>query len=209
MPQLNANIPYQEAYVRNSFLFSDWENKELTKCYIFGCKAVLNKPLMFHCQLDNGVVWFSLPIHAFVHKENYEKPCENEKELLSLLQYWNMQSSDIAVTTFSYLKDYTIEAFNRRKKWMKGKYLFTIDDYYSDNNSLPLGYSDDPDKKCFHFLKLDNGFFAVYPNNYLRFHNLNFCDVYKMPPKYKRNSWEWDAEYIKLENDDDTIKSAD
>src|SRR6187402_57396 len=104
MPNLNANIPYQEVWVRNSFLFSDWENKELTKCYIFGVKTVLNNPLLFHCQLENGVVWFSLPIHAFVHRQEFEKPCENEDELLSLLQYWNMQSSDSSVTVFSYLQ---------------------------------------------------------------------------------------------------------
>jgi len=72
MPQLNANTPYIQCFVRNAFLYSDWANKELTECYIFGVKAVLNKPLMFHCQLENGVVWFSLPIHAFVHKEDFE-----------------------------------------------------------------------------------------------------------------------------------------
>lgn len=201
MPQLNANIPYQEAWVRNAFLFSDFENKELTKCYIFAVKTVLNKPLMFHCQLENGVVWFSLPIHAFVHKEDFEKPIQDENKLLSLLQYWNMQSSDVSVTTFSYLQGYKVEALNRNKEWMPGVYLFTIDDYYSDNNSLPLGYANDPDKKCFHVIKLENGFFAAYPNNYLKWHNLNFCDVYETPPRYKRNSWIWDAEYVDLKQD--------
>ena len=154
---------------------------------------------MFHCQLENGVVWFSLPINAFVHKEDFTKPCENEKELLSLLQYWNMQSSDVAVTTFSYLQGYKVDCYNRNKELMRGEYLFTIDDYYADNNSLPLGYSNDPDKKCFHIIKLENGFYCAYPNNYLKWHNLNFTNPYETPPKYIRNSWEWTAEYIKTE----------
>ena len=201
MSQLNANIPYQEAWVRNCFLFSDWSNKELTKCYIFGVKVVLNKPLLFHCQLENGVVWFSLPIHAFVHRELFEKPCDNEQELLSLLQYWNMQSSDCAVTTFSYLQGYKVDCFNRNKEWMRGEYVFTIDDYYSDNNSLPLGYANDADKKCFHIIKLENGFYCAYPNNFIRWFNLNFVDAYDKPSKYKRNSWDWSAEYIKTEKE--------
>ena len=109
-----------------------------------------------------------------------------------------MQSSDISVTTFSYLQGYKVDCYNRNKELMRGEYLFTIDDYYADNNSLPLGYSNDTDKKCFHIIKLENGFLCAYPNNYLKWHNLNFCEPYIDPPKYKKNSFEWNCEYIKI-----------
>ena len=72
MAQLNANIPYIEAYVKNSYLYENFLNIELTKCYIFGVKAIINKPLLFHCQLENGVVWWSLPLSAFVWKPDFD-----------------------------------------------------------------------------------------------------------------------------------------
>ena len=197
MKNSNINIPYQEAFVRDSFLYQDFSKKTLTACYIFGAKIMINQCLLFHCQLENGAVFWALPIHAFVHKENFEKPAEKEEELLSLIQYWNMQGKSAEVCVFEYLQGYTVECFNRKKEWFKGEYLFTIDDFDG-------GYSEDADSKCFHIIKLENGFYAAYPNNYLRWHNLNFCDPFdkKTPPKYKANKIKWNAEYI-------TVKSSD
>ena len=40
----NINIPYQEAFIRNKFLFQD-NSEELTPCYIFGAKTIINQPL--------------------------------------------------------------------------------------------------------------------------------------------------------------------
>ena len=188
----NINIPYQEAFVRNKFLFQD-NSEELTPCYIFGAKTIINQPLLLHAQLENGAVFWSLPIHAFVHKKDFKKPTEDEKELLSLLQYWNMQGRKAESITFDYLQGYTVECYNRNKEWMKGEYLFTIDDFDG-------GYAEDTDAKCFHFIKLENGFFCAYPNNYIRWHNLNFCEPFDKnnPPKYKANKIKWNAEYVRI-----------
>jgi len=202
MAQLNANIPYQYAYVQNKYLFGDNLLENLTECYIFGVKSIINKPLQFHCQLKNGSVFWGLPISAFVWKKEYVSLGTTEQERLSNLQWWDCQSNDIAVTCFSYLQYYGVDVISRNeKKWMKGKYLFTIDDYYSDLNSLPLGYATGPDSKCFHFIQLDNGNYCVYPNNYCRWHNLNFVDPYdvKNPPRYKANAFEFKAEFEKDE----------
>jgi hypothetical protein len=193
----NINIPYQEAFIRNKFIYKDEDAVGLTPCYIFGAKILINQPLLFHCQTDTGAVFYSLPLHAFVHKSHYEVPAICEKETLSLLQYWNMQGRQGESITFDYLQGYTVECYNRNKEWMRGEYLFTIDDFDG-------GYSEDTDSKCFHIIKLENGFFAAYPNNYIRWHNLNFVNAFdkNKPPKFKKNKTKWDAEYI-------TIKSTD
>lgn len=202
MAQLNANIPYIEAFVRDSYLFNDENNKELTPCYIFGVKTIINRPLLFHCQLQNGVVWWSLPLSAFVWKKDFDILADSEEERLSLLQYWDCQSNDVSVTVFTYLQNYIVDVFNRNKDWYRGKYLFTIDDYYSDNNSLPSGYAIDSNTKCYHIIKLDNGNFGAYPNNYLRWNNLNFCDPYDKnnPPKYRTFTKDLNSELIKKNN---------
>lgn len=200
MPHLNANIPFIRCFIRNAYLYSDLKNKDLTECYVFGVKSILNRPLQFHCQLQNGAVFWSMPISAFVWKKEFKKLSIDEGKRQSLLQWWDMQGNDIAVTTFAYLQNATVDILNRNKHWMRGKYLFTIDDYYADLNSLPLGYANDLSSKCFHIIKLDNGNFAAYPNNFCRFHNLNFVDAYdkNKPPKYKALSIDVESEFIKL-----------
>ena len=199
MGQLNSNIPYIEAFVKDRYLYDDPTNNNLTPCYIFGVKTIINRPLLFHIQMDNGVVWWSLPLSAFVWKKDYDNLSDDENERLSLLQYWDCQSNDNSVTVFTYLQNYVVDVFNRKKEWYRGKYLFTIDDYYADNNSLPLGYAIDSNTKCYHIIKLDNGNFGAYPNNYLRWNNLNFCDPYDKnnPPNYKSFNQTFNSEFIK------------
>jgi hypothetical protein len=195
------NIPYIECYVRDAFLYSDFENKDLSPAYAFSIKTLINKPLTFQVQLSNGAIFQNLPIHSLVWKENYEKPCEDESELLSLLQWWNMQGNYSEVLKYTYLDGYRVDCKSRDGIYRSGKYLFTVDDFNADSNKIGVGYANDTDSKSFNIIKLDCGFFGAFPNNYLRFHNLNFVDAYdkENPPKYKPNTFEWDCEYIKKE----------
>lgn len=135
MPQLNCNIPYIRAFVRNSYLFSN-DSTELTECYIFGVKTIINRPLLFHCQLNNGAVFWSLPLSAYVLKKDFEKLSKEEDVRLSLLQWWDVQGNDVSCTAFTYLQGYRVDLRRRDKEWVSGTYLFTLDDYYADNNAL-------------------------------------------------------------------------
>lgn len=186
MSSLNANIPYINCYVRESFLYQNNQDS-LREVYIFGVKAQMNRPLLFHCQLDNGAVWWSLPISAFVHKKDFERMGDTELERLQNLEVWDCESNDIAVTTFSYLQHKKVEIRTVQKQWYLGTYLFTIDNYDGDLNSLDVGYANDTDAKCFHIIQLDNGNYAAYPNNMLRWHNPNHAIPFdkENPPKYK------------------------
>jgi hypothetical protein len=73
--------------------------------------------------------------------------------------------------------------------WRSGKYLFTIDDYHGDSNELNVGFANDQDSKCAHFIVLDDGNFCVMPNNLLRWHNPDFVIPYDKVnlPKIKLN----------------------
>jgi hypothetical protein len=51
----------------------------------------------------------------------------------------------------------------------KGRYLFTLDWSEGDFNELDFGYASKPDQhKCGHVIQLDNGNFAIQPNNRMR-----------------------------------------
>lgn len=180
MGQLNANLPYVHSYIRKEFT-----GLEICQGYIFGVKSMINRPLHFHFQGCNGAVFWNMPISAFYHKDNYDRLDEDEGKRLSMLESWDCQSNDIAVTTFAFLQNRRVDVFCRDAKWRSGHYITTIDDYEGDLNQLNVGYSNDQDSKCFHFIQLEDGNFAVQPNNLLRWHNADFIMPYRKdsPPR--------------------------
>ena len=186
MAQLNANTPYIQCFIRNKYIFSA-EDKGLTEGYIFGAKSMINRPMHFHFQSCLGAIFWQIPISAFCHKEDYDILSEDEEKRLSLLQTWDCQDNNIAVTTFGFLQNKRVDIHCRDNVWRSGKYIFTIDDYEGDLNELNIGYANDQDSKCFHFIELDDGNYAIPPNNLLRWHNADFIVPYPKdsPPKIK------------------------
>ena len=167
MSQLNANLPYIQCFIRNKYIMPK-DDGGLTEGYIFGCKSMINRPMHFHFQTNFGAVIWMQPISAFCWKEDFDLLDENEERRLCLLQTWDCQSNNIAVTTFAFLQNKRVDVHCRDKKWRSGKYVTTIDDYEGDLNELNLGYSNDPDSKCYQMIALDDGNFCIPPKG----HNL-------------------------------------
>ncbi len=147
MSQLNANIPYIQCLIRKEFTGLEKD----TSGYMFGVKSMINRPLHFHFQTDFGATIWNMPVSAFVHKEDYDKLDDNEETRLPLLQSWDCQSNNIAVTTFAFLQNKRVTVFCRYKKWRTGKYLQTIADYEGALPAMNLGYSPDPDRQRSNF----------------------------------------------------------
>lgn len=186
MSQLNANIPYVECYIRNKYILPE-DDGGLTEGFIFGCKSMINRPMHFHFQSSFGAVFWQMPISAFCSSEKFDPIYHDEQRRLSVLQTWDCQSNNIAVTTFAFLQNRRVDVHCRDKVWRSGKYLTTIDDYEGDLNELNLGYSNAQDSKCYHLIALDDGNFCIPPNNLLRWHNPDFIVPYSKDniPKIK------------------------
>lgn len=192
---MNHNIPYINCYVRNTFLFNLNETQGVTECYVFGVKCLLNRPISFHCQLINGAIFWSLPISAFVTKENYII-LNSEEQLINECLWWNCQSNNCDVTVFRYLEGSFANLISRTGVTRTCRYLFTIDDYY-ENNDLPLGYAQDTDSKCFHVFEcIKTKWLMAYPNDKIRWHNPNFVEGDLEIPKYKAYQHDLRAETI-------------
>ncbi len=112
MAQLNANLPYINCFIRNKYIFGP-EDNGLTEGYIFGVKSMINRPMHFHFQASFGAVFWMMPISAFCHKEDYDPISDDEQRRLSLLQTWDCQDNDIAVTTFGFLQHRRVDVFCR------------------------------------------------------------------------------------------------
>ena len=183
MPQLNANTPYIKCYIRKEFTGMDKEMEG----YIFGCKSMLNYPLLFHFQAENGAVFWNVSINYFCYTEKYSRLSKNEEIRLQMLESWDAQSNAITTTCFKFLENKMVDVYCRDNKWRKGTYIFTIDDYEGDCNEINVGHSNSLDSKCFHFIALDDGNFCIQPNNLCRWHNADFIVPYdkKNPPRIK------------------------
>lgn len=186
MAQLNANTPYISCSIRKEIT----GYKEHLEGYIFGVKSMLNYPMLFHFQSEIGAVFWNMPISAFFHKDDFDVLSDDEQTRLQLLQTWDCQSTAIAVTCFKFLQHKTVDVFCRDKVWRSGIYHFTIDDYETDVNEINVGYSQDLDSKCYHFIELKDGNFCIQPNNLLRWHNSDFIVPYDKnnPPLLKLNN---------------------
>lgn len=167
MAYLNANIPPIECYVRSNFLQNRTEFDEEKDTYlpalIFGVASVPHRAPLFHFIMEDEGLWFRMPIHAFCHK------IPTPQEELYNLVLWDCFSSYIGVTQYDFLCNKRMKYIDRNKKWNEGTYMFTLDWSQEDRNVLDTGFSEVPGQhKCGHVIKLDNGNFAIQPNNRIR-----------------------------------------
>ena len=161
---LNANIPIIECYVRGNYLRDQKDSHDkYFPCVIFGFSSLPGQTPLFHYHMEDGGLWWRAPISAFCTKPNVKELPLNE------LVMWDSFSDNVAVTTFYHLKGAKISYISRRKVKREGTYLFTIDWCPGDYNELNFGYSEKPDQhKCGHVIELDDGNYAIQPNNRLR-----------------------------------------
>lgn len=163
MAYLNINIPPIECLVRGEFLRNHEDSfNTFFPCTIFGVASIPHLVPLFHFTMEDGGIWWRMPIHAF---------CWKEAEPVSIdeLMLWDSFSYYISCTKFDMLANKTFEYTSRRKNTYSGKYLFTLDWANEDINTLPVGFSESAGQhKCGHVLALENGNFAIQPNNRLR-----------------------------------------
>ena len=65
MSYLNANIPVEYAQIRREYLYDlKKHHGEVEDCIVFGIAAITGKPILFHAIMENGAIFYRLPISA-------------------------------------------------------------------------------------------------------------------------------------------------
>ena len=164
MAYLNANIPIIECYVRGNYLRDQKDSHDkYFECVVFGVSSLPKQVPLFHYLMTDGGLWWRAPISAFCTKPGTKELPLNE------LVMWDSFSYNFSVTTFYQLAGSKMSYISRRKVKREGTYLFTIDWCAGDPNELNFGYAEKPDQhKCGHVIELDDGNYAIQPNNRLR-----------------------------------------
>jgi hypothetical protein len=83
----------------------------------------------------------------------------------------------------------------KNKKFYEGTYLLTIDNCYSSSNEFNNTLSETPNEhKSFNLIKLDNGQFALQPNNRILFYDQSLIPSGTKIPDFKVSTKEYSCE---------------
>jgi hypothetical protein len=191
MAYLNTPIPIIDAYVRGNFLRDQKDSFDKKfPCLIFGMTSIPGQAPLFHFMMEDGGLWWRMPLHAFCWK------LESDEQELDELVLWDSFSYHISITQYPYLKNKVVNFISRRRINYKGRYLFTIDWAAStDSGDTDYLFSEYPSQhKCGHLIKMDNGNFAIQPNNRFRVHDPAFSIKSESIINRMYNNTLWTAE---------------
>lgn len=185
MSYLQADIPIFKTWVRAEFLFDHQHGSgQLVRGICFGLVARPGEALGFHVLFENGGCFYGLPIHALCHKEDAP-----DRELAHL-ELWDCFEREFSVHAFDLLKGLQVDVFLPIGIF-RGEYLFTVDWIGSGFSSMP------DERKQHHLIALDDGNFAVMPNNRLRWYEASFApEPFEEPPGWKVNTRLYSAESV-------------
>ena len=194
MAYLNANIPATYAQIRREYLYDlSGHVGEAENCVIFGMASITGRALLFHAVMENGAVFYRLPISAFIQPGFDVKKVPRPR--LDELELWNCFSYYPAITTYDILASQSGKYYGKDKKWHRGAYLFTVDWAHPESNIVDTDHSEIPhEHKCAHILALDDGNYAAQPNNRLIWNIPSFTVKEEVPFDWKVQTSEWNVE---------------
>ena len=194
MAYLNVNIPATYAQIRREFLYDLKDHHgEVEDCIIFGLASITGRALLFHTIMENGAVFYRLPIHAFIQRGF--KVEDVPRRRLDELELWNCFSYYPAITTYDILLGQSGKYYGKDKEWHSGQYLFTVDFAHPESNIVDTDHSEIPhEHKCAHVLALEDGNYAAQPNNRLIWSLPSFTVKDEVPFDWKVQTSDWSVE---------------
>ena len=190
MPELNANTPQIECCVRGNYLRNQKDSHDqYFPCVIFGVASIQGRSPLFHFLMEDGGVWWRMPISAFC-----SEPGTPEVDIHDLV-LWNSFSPYITVTEFQAMRNMRMTYVARGGQFVNGKYLFSLDWHAPEDNVLNAGFSTNPGQhKCGHVIIRDDGNFAIQPNNRVRLFDPSFTTKTGNLIDRLINTRHWDVE---------------
>ena len=178
-------LPPVKVYVRAEYLYDhEARHGELVEGIWVSVKAIRGEAFRFETYLpEYGALYDKLPISAFLWHDVIE---EDDQLPLDVLQIWDALAYHVEVVDKPFLKGLRGEFFGKDKQLHKGEYMFTLDTCNPDPRIPDFTLSETIDEhKSYNVLKLDNGQFALQPNNRCRFFDPAFNPQEMKKPDFK------------------------
>ena len=191
---LVVNLPARKVYVRKEYL-TDHQSGfgEFVEGVWVSAKSIPGRAFYFETYLpEYGAMYDKLPISAFLDRPETPKPDLN----LPNLQFWNCMDYGVVAIQKQFIASMDFELRTRNFGSIHGEYLFTLDNFHSDIDSIDTNVSEVPDEhKSHNCVLLENGQFALYPNNRMRIYDLSITPETPKTPDFKVST-----KYYQVEN---------
>lgn len=193
MPELIINTPPIKVYVRREYLRDLQDGHgEYVLGYWVSVKSLSGRAFYFETYLpEYGAMYDKLPISAFVSSP--EKP-EPDMELEDL-QFWNAMGYGVTLLHKAYIANMNVDLLTKNHGVQQGGYLFTIDNYHPDPDYTDTNVSEIPDEhKSHNVIELDNGQYAIYPNNRMKLYDISLTPAVTKKPDFKVSTHYYNVE---------------
>ena len=191
---LVVNLPAKKIYVRKEYL-TDHQSGfgEFVEGVWVSAKSIPGRAFYFETYLpEYGAMYDKLPISAFLDRPETPQPDLD----LPNLQFWNCMDYGVIAIQKQFIGSMDFELRTRDYGLMSGEYLFTLDNYHSDIDVIDTNVSETPDEhKSHNCVLLENGQFALYPNNRIRIYDLSITPETPKTPDFKVST-----KYYQVEN---------
>lgn len=178
-------LPPEKVWIRAEFLYDFDPNHEgdLVEGVWVSVKSIRGQAFRFETYLPGyGALYDKLPIDAFL----WSPDAEGDLLALDVLQIWDCMSYHIELIHKPFLAGLRAEFFGKDRQLHAGEYMWTIDSCEPDPRIPTFGFSETPEEhKSFNMLRLDNGQFALQPNNRCRFFDPAITHAELKTPDFK------------------------
>ena len=194
MSTLLTNLPSTKVYVRKEYLrdLQDGFGEFVEGVWVCA-KSIPGRAFYFETYLpEYGALYDKLPISAFVSSPETPDPDLD----LPNLQFWNCMVYGVCNICKQFVGSMEWEVRTRHFGSIKGEYLCTLDNYHSDPDVVDYSTSEVPQEhKSFNLIELENGQYALYPNNRCRVYDISLTPNEAKIPDFKVST-----EYYQVEN---------
>jgi len=190
---LICNLPAERVYVRKEYLQDHQSGHgEFVEGVWVSAKSIPGRAFYFETYLPQyGAIFDKLPISAFVRTPNTPDPDLD----LPNLQFWNCMDYGVTCMNKGFISSMDAEVFSRDHGFIKGQYLFTLDNYHANPDVVDNNVSEVPQEhKSHNCVELENGQFALYPNNRMRLYDLSITPEKPLMPDFKVSTVEYQVE---------------
>ncbi len=166
-----------KVFVRRSFLNGNIDDKSYEQAVLISVRCLEGSAALFQILTETGRMRDKLPLSAFCWKIPDSEDVW-EKYPFHSLQLWDCFSRDFSIVQLSYVFNCRTTVLMKDRSQLEGQYQWTIQ--WAGNTNLGGAditlAEDGSEHKCHHFIRLDNGLFALQPNNrILKWNEPSFC----------------------------------
>ena len=203
MSTLICNLPAIHVWVRKEYLRDHKDGHgEFVKGVWGSAKSMPGRAFYFETYLyEYAALFDKLPISAFLSSPKTPDPDMN----LQNLQFWNCMDYGVTAITKSIIGSADYEINTRDFGSIRGEYICTLDNYHDSADSIDCSTSETPaEHKSHNLIALNNGQFALYPNNRMRIYDNSLT-----PPEPKVPDFKVSTEYYQVEHGYDNLGLGD